>query len=686
MDFETEGSGPVFEVSQKRNHISVSCIFPGFDISDDELRVKNKKRLFKEIGINGIGFLSQSGKPLLPAFRRFVSIPRGCEVDVVVEKKARPVYFSDVLVTPAQEEVTDANVKHRLEFDEEAYEEDEYFPHELAIVGEPLEMDGHNVVLLEIYPIQFNAKKQKLRGYSNLLVKLNITRKEEGADDDFFPHPEVDLMGFGNLILNPDRGTQPNSDSQVTAKKSQYQHEFLIIYYSRFKGAAQKLAVWKNTKGISTEAVPISKIGNSVAKIKSYIRKKRSKASRLRYVLFLGDTNHIVTETVSNTASDYYYSTSSDPTGATNCLSPWIATGRIPVQSKSEADSIVEQIIRYESHPPCDPAYYDRFTAAAYFQDDDPQDGKANRAYMKTMETIRGHLVSIGKNVQRVYVSNNADLKYYKDGTAVSPEVKNAIISSRMATSILVSETAEGQMIVGHRDHGDTNGWSHPSFTNDNLKAIKSSYPSVFLSINCLTGQFNLSNSSDCFGERMLKLNGGAPSLIAASQLSGTWRNDSLIKGLFDSLFPGVLPTYPGTTASYAIKNNRIGDILNYAKMYLFVAHGQNYGVKNHLEMYHVLGDPTLEIWKAMPIYVPMHVRPLTNTVHIELDSVPAGAVVTVKLGEKIIKTSRMASNQMQLPLKNIRYLEKPPRNKPRQLAVVFTAPGHRCVEKKFAV
>ena len=184
----------------------------------------------------------------------------------------------------------------------------------------------------------------------------------------------------------------------------------------------------------------------------------------------------------------------------------------------------------------------------------------------------------------------------------------------------------------------------------------------------------------------MLKLNGGAPSLIAATQLSGTWRNDSLIKGLFDSLFPGVLPTYPGTTASYAIKNNRIGDILNYAKMYLFVAHGQNSGVKNHLEMYHVLGDPTLEIWKAMPTYVPMHVRPLTNTVHIELDAVPVGAVVTVKLGEKIIKTSRMASNQMQLPLKNIRYLEKPPRNKPRQLTVIFTAPGHRCVEKKFVV
>ena len=135
IELETEGSGPVFEVSQEEDHFSLSCIFPGFEISDDELKVKNKKRIFNEIGIDGVGFLSQSGKPLLPAFRRFVNVPKGCDVEVKIDKKARPVYFPNILVTPAQEEMTDSNTKHKLEFNQQAYQEDEYYPKEMVTVG-----------------------------------------------------------------------------------------------------------------------------------------------------------------------------------------------------------------------------------------------------------------------------------------------------------------------------------------------------------------------------------------------------------------------------------------------------------------------------------------------------------------------------------------------------------------------
>ena len=80
-------------------------------------------------------------------------------------------------------------------------------------------------------------------------------------------------------------------------------------------------------------------------------------------------------------------------------------------------------------------------------------------------------------------------------------------------------------------------------------------------------------------------LNGGAPSLLAATQCSGTWRNDSLIKALFDAMWPGVIAGFPGSNASYAIKYNRLGDILNYGKSYLMVAHGTNSGVQHHFEI-----------------------------------------------------------------------------------------------------
>ncbi|GAB6163410.1 hypothetical protein JCM12298_25700 [Desulfothermus naphthae] len=689
FDAEVDGSEPIIDVSEEEDHITISCILPGFDLSDNEQDVKGEKMPFKEVGISGVGFVSESGKPLMPVFRRFVNVPQGCDIEVNV-KKGNEVTFDDILVTPAQEKAMDGEEEHEFEFDEEAYKKDEFYPKNIVKVSDPQDVDGYNAVLVEICPLQFNPVKRKIRGYGNITITLKFSPKDEEDEENRFPFidPELEREGFGNLFLNPRRRTVTMRPSRpILPPPPLFSPEFIIIYHPSFSNAAQKLANWKNTKGISTQIVDIGRVGNTVADIKKFIRTRRKPwFSRLRYVLLFGDTNHIVTENVSGNATDYYYSTPRDPSSGSDCVSPWIAIGRIPVQTKQEAQDVVDQIISYEKNPPCDPAYYERMTVAAYFQDDWPQDGKADRAYMKTMEGIRSHLVSIGKEVQRVYVTNNPNPQKYKDGTTVPAEVKSAIVDETTATGMLISETAEGQLIVGHRDHGGTTGWAHPPFTISNLDAIMSTYPSIFLSINCWTGRFDLSAPSDCFAEAMLKLKGGAPSLIAATRPSGTWRNDSLIKALFDALFPGVIPTYPDTTASYAIKNNRLGDILNYAKMYLFVAHGINSGVKDHLEIYHVIGDPTLEVWKELPRVINLTAKVIRRYLLIQLSHSPKGGVITISERGKILKTVKTSSTQVKVPLKNLKLLKPIPGIRRRIISVCLSAPGYRFIEKKVMI
>jgi len=56
------------------------------------------------------------------------------------------------------------------------------------------------------------------------------------------------------------------------------------------------------------------------------------------------------------------------------------------------------------------------------------------------------------------------------------------------------------------------------------------------------------------------------------------------MKALFDAMWPGVIPAFPDTAASYSVRYNRLGDILNYAKSYLLVAHSSDSGVKSHFE------------------------------------------------------------------------------------------------------
>ncbi len=696
FDAEVHTEEPIITVDEEEGKIAVSCIFPGFIQSDATEAViprddgEELKMSFVEVGIKGAGYVSESGKPLMPAFRRFVQIPPGFKVEKVTTKKGKPVNFGDVVVTPAQENALDGKEDHEFEFDENAYGRDDLFPKDLVVTNPAGNVDGYNTLLVEIRPLQCNPAKKELVGYGNVTVTIRLAEEDEKDEGDkegdgFDFGPDLDREAFGNLFLNPRRSPIARRPIKpIGPLVPFFLTEFIIIHHGDFKAAAEKLAAWKMMKGIGTITVDINKVGNTVDKIKKYIRDRRKGwLSRLRYVLLFGDTNHIVPEPASVT-TDYYYATPSDPSGGSDCVAPWIAIGRIPVQTQQEAKTVVEQIIRYEKNPPCDPAYYDRMTTAAYFQDDEP-DGTANRAYMKTMESIRDHLVSIGKDVQRVYVSNNPNPQFFKDGTPVPAEVKAAIVDGDTATDMLISETAEGELLMGHRDHGGTDGWSHPPFKTDHLDAITSAYPSIFYSINCLTGRFD-ANPTDSFAEAVLKLNGGAPSLIAATNLSGTWRNDSFMKALFDAIFPGVIPTYPGTTASYGIKCQRLGDILNYAKVYLLVAHGANSGVKNHFELYHVIGDPTLEVWGDLPLIANLGAYVSRGRLIIRLSSSPKGGVVTIWERGKLLKTIRTASRLVTVPLKELTFGSTRLPFRRRTIYVRFKACGYRFEERKVSI
>ena len=208
----------------------------------------------------------------------------------------------------------------------------------------------------------------------------------------------------------------------------------MIIYARAFEAAAKKLARWKTRRGLLTTLVPINSIGNNASKIKSYIRNEKTKNTNLNYVLLFGDIDTIASETIpanvfldfkTDNITDYYYSTKTDPTGSTSLIFPWLSIGRIPVGKDSDAMSIVNQIIAYETTPSSDPKYYKRMVFAAFFQGHNPKDA---RGFLKTMEDIRTSLVPLGYSIKRIYVTDNTNMQYYDDGTPIPADVKAAVV------------------------------------------------------------------------------------------------------------------------------------------------------------------------------------------------------------------------------------------------------------------
>ena len=716
FDLESHGDKPLVAFDFKENTIKISYIFPGYRISHDPQAADDHEdqgaTIYKhEVGIAGTGFFSESGKPLLPSFGRFVQIPPGCNYTYKC-KKSGLVIVDDVQLKPAQENVTDQEA-WVVEFDQDAYVQDKFYPEKALECHGPLYMDGYRVICIHVRPMQYNPKRHQLHCYSNINVLITLSPEEISDDRDvdkeklakyvFFDQSK-NLEGFGNFLFNPGRKLfQQTSFAQPFSAPPIIKHraaEFLIIYGNYLKEPAQKLKDWKQKRGLETELVPVKKIvkpGDDnitrISKIKEYIRGKRGEPfSPLRYVLLLGDVEKIPTEKVKQsdrdiTDTDHYFYTHRDARSASDCILPWISGGRIAAATKAAAMSIVDQIISYEKHPPDDPEYYRRMTVAAFFEDnyEGQQDGRADKAYLKTMEGIREHMIARGYKVNRVYVSNTQTPSQFSDGSPVPEKIKDAMIykaEEEIATKMLVGYVNEGQLIVGHRDHGKKWGWSHPPFQQKHLKDISSNNPSIVFSINCLTGSFE---RDSCFAEDILALNGGAPSLIAATEWSGAWRNDSMMRALFDSIWPGILHTFPFSTTRYSVKYFRLGDILNYAKAYLLVAHGFNRNTQRHFEIYHVIGDPTLHVWGEEPVNLRLRTSILRDVLLINMNTCPRDAVLSVWYdGERMMRLEP-SSTRLAIPMMSFNKLPgdalDPKREHSYSICVCFSAPGHRYAE-----
>jgi hypothetical protein len=485
FDIESHGEKPLvdFVFKDKENLIEISYIFPGFRISHHPQHlgdnVGQSATLYKhEVGISGTGFFSENGKPLLPSFGRFVQIPPGCYFKIQSEESV-PEEFKLVKIKPAQENARDQE-EGKIEWNKKAYARNEFYPDNILEYKGPLYMDGYRVICIHVRPMKYNPKKHLLRCFSNIKVSITLLPEEISDERDVdreklakyvFLDRSKNLEGFGNFLFNPSRrffertSLAPPSLNYVKTKPEAT--ELLIIYGKSLVKPAQKLKDWKQKRGLETEIVAVNKIVKpsdddiaKINKIKEYIRaKRRQRFSALRYVLLLGDVDKIPTEKIKksptdSTDTDHYFYTHKDAINDSDCILPWVSGGRIPENKKSKAMSVVDQIIRYEKDPPCDPDYYQRMTVAAFFEDyhEGLQDGKADKAYLKTMESIREHLIARGYKVNRVYVSNTKTPHQFSDGSPVPEKVKDAMIykaKEEAATKMLINYINEGQLIVG---------------------------------------------------------------------------------------------------------------------------------------------------------------------------------------------------------------------------------------------
>lgn len=602
--------------------VIVDLHIPGMNVALREA----EGQAYQQLTISGGGHATDVGKPQIPMMGRFIALPAGADVNVEV-LGASFTELPEFTVFPAQEPLPEVEGAPIPPFtvDSDLYRQDAWYPSEVAELEGPVMIRGASVVILRVFPVQFNPAKRSVRVYSNLRVKLAFEGGEDFFIADRLQSPSFRQL-FGGLLLNAGIVVPPGAFLLRGG-------DLLIITHPDFLDAANTLAAWKIQKGIPTVVRTTTQTGSTAAEIQQYIQNAYDHwIQPPAYVIFIGDAEFIPCHYVTThpytdipqgvVGTDLYYATvdGSD-------YFPDISTGRLVVDTLAQANKRVNDIIAYEKNPPADVDFYTHAAIAAYFQDNDnpntpnvnERDGYADRRFAHTSENVRDYLVASGYTADRIYATPSAvtptnwSTSYWPGtGAAIPTELLKPTFPWDGDSTDITNAINDGRFLVTHRDHGATWGWGDPQYTTANVQALTNGAElPVVWSINCQTGWFD--NETDAastntaattihFSEAWERnVNGGAIGVIAATRVSYSGHNDRLIWGWMDAIWPNFESSYSPSGTPFDSPVWEMGPVLNYGKYYYANHYGDSTTRRIEFEMFHWFGDPTMQIWTGAP-------------------------------------------------------------------------------------
>jgi hypothetical protein len=340
----------------------------------------------------------------------------------------------------------------------------------------------------------------------------------------------------------------------------------LIITYDSFWSEMLPFVEWKNMKGIPTEMINVSIIGNDANNIKNYIETYYN-TNGLTFVLLVGDAAQVTT--IENYYGNPLYEWgASDPSYSYilgNDHYPDLFVGRFSAQNVGQVETQVERSIEYEKYPQIGADWYHKGTGIA--SDQGPgDDGEFDDEHM---DNIRDDLLAYTYTlVDRIY-----------DPWGTSSQVSNAVNN--------------GRSIINYCGHGGPTSWSTTGFDNYDVNALINDNMLPFIwSVACSNGAFD--DYTTCFGEAWLRVthNGEPTGAIAAfmSSVGQYWdepmdAQDEMVDILVESYRHNKKHTFGGLSFNGCMHMN------------------DEYGSWgwDMTDTWHVFGDPSVEVRTDTP-------------------------------------------------------------------------------------
>ncbi|PLW95839.1 MAG: hypothetical protein C0593_13190 [Marinilabiliales bacterium] len=551
----TENSG--FKIKEnKSEQLIIDFSLSEFSIAAKEVKGEN----LDFVSLPGNMLPSEAGNPDLPSQSCFIAIPKGATVSYTIESTAKE-YVKNKNIAPAKaipfdtEEVSEEYIRNP-----KVYEKDALYPTNPVVISEVMEVRGISMVQVGVTPFQYNPATKELQVLTNVEIKIEIEGGKGTLDDQRLRSPWFEPILQDMLVNYSDL---PKVQKKPMNGKSSIGYEYLIVVPNdpAWLPYAEQIREFRNQQGILTGIVTLSEIGgNTATTIEAYIDNAYNNWDIPPVaVLLMADygsdaTNRITSFEYSHPYSGTYITdnTYADVTG--NSL-PDIIFARMAAEDVSQLEVLVSKVIEYETNPPTDPSFYASPVTALGWQ--------TERWFQICSEVIGGFMQTLGKTpvrINEIYsgtpgttwstATNTSTVVNYfgPDGLGYIPATPDELGNWSGGNATMISNAINsGSFMVVHRDHGGETLWGEPSYSTSHINALTNDKLPFVFSLNCLTGKFN--RSGECFAEAFHRHtyngnNSGALGLIAASQVSYSFVNDTYAWGMFDNFFPDFMPDY----------------------------------------------------------------------------------------------------------------------------------------------
>ncbi len=503
----------------------------------------------QQIICSGIQLPAQSGYPDIPVYSKRILVPKGADVSIRYEIIKQHT-VSDIDLAPAPQIPFDTDTVMVYKRNNAVYQTNAFFPEEIARISQNQGMGGYDTRILNWAPFRFNPVTGELQVIDEIRIQINFA----GGNGSYRSSKHSSAIWnniLASQVLNPENLVKSNKNANQRAEG--YEYLLVIPNDTAFRVWADTLARFRNEQGIKTGIVTLDEIGgNTSSAIEAYlVNAVNNWEIPPAAVLFMADYGTSADNRIISPVYDNYCISDNLMADFDNDGLPEIATARMTARDAGQLAEMVRKAINYERNPVMDDSFYDKPVTALGWQ--------TERWFQICSEAISGYFSNSGKNPVRindVYEGNpNNDPwstssntwtilnTFGPAGLGYIPSQPSELGGWYGGTADKVNEALnEGTFMLVHRDHGGVDGWGEPNYDQTDIRRGlngNEKLPFIF-SINCLTGKFNV--GGDCFAETFHRDPARALGIIAATEVSYSFVNDTYMWGMMDYMFPDFLP------------------------------------------------------------------------------------------------------------------------------------------------